>query len=597
MQAQAPWTEGTPLPWKLEMAGDTLIDPAPSEVTKVASGVALGAPSSAPPPTRDARREIRRCVECQQQFSGEAMFCPFDGTKLATASWDPSKDSMLGKTVDGRYKLLSVLGEGGMGTVYEVQHTALNRSFAMKVLRRDVARDHELADRFTQEAKATAAVKHPNIVAITDFGRLDDETPYFVMELLSGETLADLIKRCGPLSPPRAARIVQQLAAGLRAAHEAGVVHRDLKPENVFLVGTPTAAPDAADDVRIVDFGAAKVAGAARLTKVGVVFGTPHYMSPEQASGQAVDHRADIYALGVIMYVMFTARVPFEADTYMGILTQHMFVQPTPPSRLLPDAGHALGALETVTLRALEKRPDDRYQSMEELAVAIERVVTVGPDGGVAIAPRVEGPSRRPPGLFATRETRETRESDDLDVGARPSQIGIGSPWRWPVIVVGALGLGVGGVCLITWMRSRPAPVVSTTMAPVESAVLQPTPAAPRSGTALSQPPASSTSPLPSPAVRITSTPSFAEVWSHGVRVGTTPFDVVAADAPGGRYTLRAAGYDDRVVAGDPRQGPEVHVDLVAKPVPPTPPRPLPGPAAPPHRSGLGDLGDPWATK
>jgi serine/threonine protein kinase len=330
------------------MAGDTLIDPAPSEVTKVASGVALGAPSSAPPPTRDARREIRRCVECQQQFSGEAMFCPFDGTKLATASWDPSKDSMLGKTVDGRYKLLSVLGEGGMGTVYEVQHTALNRSFAMKVLRRDVARDHELADRFTQEAKATAAVKHPNIVAITDFGRLDDETPYFVMELLSGETLADLIKRCGPLSPPRAARIVQQLAAGLRAAHEAGVVHRDLKPENVFLVGTPTAAPDAADDVRIVDFGAAKVAGAARLTKVGVVFGTPHYMSPEQASGQAVDHRADIYALGVIMYVMFTARVPFEADTYMGILTQHMFVQPTPPSRLLPDAGHALGALETV---------------------------------------------------------------------------------------------------------------------------------------------------------------------------------------------------------------------------------------------------------
>jgi serine/threonine-protein kinase len=467
----------------------------------------------------------------------------------------------------------------------------------MKVLRRDVARDHELADRFTQEAKATAAVKHPNIVAITDFGRLDDETPYFVMELLSGETLADLIKRCGPLSPPRAARIVLQLAAGLRAAHEAGVVHRDLKPENVFLVGVPTAAPDAADDVRIVDFGAAKVAGAARLTKVGVVFGTPHYMSPEQASGQAVDHRADIYALGVIMYVMFTSRLPFEADTYMGILTQHMFVQPTPPSQLLPDAGHDLGALETVTLRALEKRPDDRYQSMEELAVAIERIVTVGPDGGVAIAPRVEGPSRRPPGLFVPGEARG---SDDLDVGARPSQIGIGSPWRWPLIVVGALGLGVGGVCLITWVRAGPAPGVSTTVAPVESG-LRTSAARPPAGTlAASSVPSSpqpQSAPLPAAAVRITSTPSFAEVWSHGVRVGTTPFDVVAADGIGTRYTLRAPGYDDRVVSSDPGQGPEVHVDLVTKPVPPPQPRPPAGPAAPPHRSGLGDLGDPWATK
>ena len=561
--------------------------------------------------TVDIRREVKVCPTCKYRFSRDAAFCPFDGVKLEPAPFDPLADPLVGTRVDGRYDVVSILGEGGMGRIYHVRHAALDRSFAMKVLRPELAQEADLASRFILEAKATASVKHPNVVQITDFGRMPDGVPYFVMELLIGHTLGELIKAGGPLPAARAARILRKVAGALAAAHAVGVVHRDLKPDNVFLVGgsrdlTAPSDPERGRslalvsygaDVRVVDFGAAKIVGTSRVTRAGVVFGTPHYMSPEQASGQAVDHRADIYALGVIMYVMFTARVPFEADTYMGILTQHMFVQPTPPSRLLPDAGHALGALETVTLRALEKRPDDRYQSMEELAVAIERVVTVGPDGGVAIAPRVEGPSRRPPGLFATRETRETRESDDLDVGARPSQIGIGSPWRWPVIVVGALGLGVGGVCLITWMRSRPAPVVSTTMAPVESAVLQPTPAAPRSGTALSQPPASSTSPLPSPAVRITSTPSFAEVWSHGVRVGTTPFDVVAADAPGGRYTLRAAGYDDRVVAGDPRQGPEVHVDLVAKPVPPTPPRPLPGPAAPPHRSGLGDLGDPWATK
>src|SRR5438874_9083110 len=143
--------------------------------------------------TLDLRRQIKRCAECGQRFSHDAMFCPFDGTKLTLGAWDPSADPLLKKVVDGRYEVVGVLGEGGMGTVYDVVHTSLHRHFAMKVLRRDLARDPELATRFTNEARATASIKHPNIVAITDFGHLPDGIPYFVMELLVGRTLSQAI--------------------------------------------------------------------------------------------------------------------------------------------------------------------------------------------------------------------------------------------------------------------------------------------------------------------------------------------------------------------------------------------------------------------
>ena len=560
------------------MQGDTLIDPASPE----------GPQPESPGPaetdglraTMDVRRNIRRCAECGQQFNADAVFCPFDGTKLADGTWDPSADPMVGKTIDGRYKIVSVLGEGGMGTVYEVRHTTLNRLFAMKVLRRDVARDPELATRFTLEARATAAVKHPNIVAINDFGTIDDGTPYFVMEILAGETLADLIKRGGPLPVGRGARIVTQVASGLQATHEAGVVHRDLKPENVFLVGNPSLAPDTKDQVRIVDFGAAKVAGAGRLTRAGVVFGTPHYMSPEQAGGHPVDQRADVYALGVMMYVLFTGRVPFEADTYMGILTQHMFVQPTPPSQLLPDSGAQLGALETVILRALEKKPEDRFQSMQELATAVDRIVQVAPDGAVVDAAQPRAPSRRPAPLFLPVE-----EEHPSDV---PPDLGFVAPLRWPLVAAaGALVLVGAGVAYRLWPHApspevtAPAPAVasSATVAMAVSVPPPPTTAVPR-------------------ALHITSTPSFAEVWSEGVRVGTTPFD--AAPAASAHYLLRAPGYEERLVAAD---GPDLdlHVELLSKPNLPRPAAHPPAPSgtggAPSPHPRIGDINDPWATK
>ena len=184
------------------------------------------------------------------------------------------------------------------------------------------------------------------------------------------------------------------------------------KPDNVFVLGSTTGAVYDVD-VRVVDFGAALVMGTNRVTKTGVVFGTPHYMSPEQASGQPVDHRADVYALGVILYEMFTGRVPFVADTYMGVLTQHMFVRPTPPSQLA-EVARELGALEDVTLRALEKRPENRYATMQELAADIERASSFGEGGAFRANPKSpDGPRSRP--VFPMADALEVRSRADAN--------------------------------------------------------------------------------------------------------------------------------------------------------------------------------------
>ncbi|WP_050432613.1 serine/threonine-protein kinase [Chondromyces crocatus] len=289
--------------------------------------------------------------------------------------WSPSVDPLIGTIVGGRYEVLSLLGEGGMGTVYEVRHATLGRTLAMKVLRRDIAKDPDLVARFTQEAKAAAGIGHPNIVTVMDFGSIDAGSkdvsrPFFVMELLEGRSLGALLRAEKLVTPARVAPLFIQCARALEAAHKAGVVHRDLKPDNLFIVRKGDA-----EVVKLLDFGVAKVAGNRRLTRVGMVFGTPHYMSPEQAEGKHVDARTDVYALGVIMYECFSGRVPFEADTYMGVLTKHMFAVPEPLERVAPDAA-ALGSFGPLVMRCLAKRVEERFPSMAELADALELALT-----------------------------------------------------------------------------------------------------------------------------------------------------------------------------------------------------------------------------
>ena len=400
---------------------------------------------------KDIHVEVKRCPDCGARFGVDAAFCPFDGVPLASGSWDPTADPLKGKVIDGRYEVVGPLGEGGMGTVYKVRHVTLNRFFAMKVLRRDLATDADLAARFVQEARATAAIKHASVVAINDFGELDDGLPYFVMELLSGETLAVRMRARGPLPPREAIKIARRVADGLEASHKASVIHRDLKPENIFLVGKAAGKP-AEDEVRIVDFGAAKIVGASKLTRPGVVFGTPYYMSPEQASGQSVDARADVYSLGVLLYEMLTGRVPFEADTYMGVLTKHMFATPLRPSETVA-TGVQLFELETVVMRALEKDPNARYPSMSAVAQALDDAEKARPSGRPAgmrlVTPNKTIPIKQP--STADRIEWSVERIDREQRRGRSKNLVLGVVAACCVIMVGA------GVVSVITADQRPA--------------------------------------------------------------------------------------------------------------------------------------------
>lgn len=287
-------------------------------------------------------------------------------------------EGLLGQTVDQRYRVESLLGEGGMGLVYRVTHTRLNKPLAMKVLRRENTRDPEVLARFRREAESASNIGNQHIIDIIDFGELGDGSTYFIMECLDGLDLIDAIDSVDRMPEERALHIAIQVSRALGAAHDAGIIHRDLKPENVFLI----QRDDVDDFVKVLDFGIAKVGnGPNRLTRAGEVLGTPHYMSPEQCEGEGVDHRTDIYALGVLLYEMVTGHVPHDADTMMGILTKHMYEEPIPPKIRVP---HVSDELEELIMRCLEKQPERRYQSMHEVLGDLERVRAglrpVGPD-------------------------------------------------------------------------------------------------------------------------------------------------------------------------------------------------------------------------
>ncbi|MEC7523937.1 MAG: serine/threonine-protein kinase [Myxococcota bacterium] len=277
-------------------------------------------------------------------------------------------DPLIGQTIDGRYMIEGRLGEGGMGVVYATKHVVLGKALAMKVLRADVSKDQEIMQRFRQEAQSASAIGSQHIIDISDFGKLPDGATYFIMEFLDGKELTKVIEEEQPIDPTRLAHVAKQLCDALGAAHERGIVHRDMKPDNVFLVKRGKDP----DFVKVLDFGIAKVGGASsKLTKAGQVFGTPHYMSPEQCAGQSVDSRTDIYALGVILYELACGKVPFDADNLMGILTKHIYEQPIPLHQLPPPVDVPSG-LEAVILKCLAKSTDQRYQTMAEVKADLE---------------------------------------------------------------------------------------------------------------------------------------------------------------------------------------------------------------------------------
>ena len=271
--------------------------------------------------------------------------------------------SLVGEVIDGRYKITKKLGEGGMGEVYAADHVHIDKKFAIKLLKQEIVSNQEAVTRFQQEARSSSSIKHRNIIAIEDFGKLADGRIYMCMELLDGAALNDLILQ--PQSVERLLNILIQTGHGLAAAHARNIVHRDMKPENIFVT-----FQNGEDIPKILDFGIAKVSGndgQNNLTRTGTIFGTPFYMAPEQALGNPVDARTDIYAMGVIMYEVFAGSLPFQGESFMGILTQHITSEPEPVAQRAAKAGRTLppGLADVITC-CMQKNPAQRFATMDE---------------------------------------------------------------------------------------------------------------------------------------------------------------------------------------------------------------------------------------
>lgn len=312
------------------------------------------------------------CSQCSQVLRDDARFC--DGCGLSVIAFDTptergelasgadtlcERDPLIGQTLDGKYELLARLGAGGMGAVYRARRVSIGDEVAVKVLLQKLVADTASLERFRREARAAAMLRHPNVVAIYDYGEAkgDAAPAYIVMELLEGRLLRRLLQQEGRLQPMRAITLMRDICAGVGAAHRRGVFHRDLKPDNVIVL--PPDEDREREIVKVVDFGIAKLrdaAGVSTLTETGTFIGTPIYMSPEQCRGDLLDARSDVYSLGAMLYEMLAGAPPFMAESLTGVIAKHLFDE---PPRLAKELS-APPALEAILVRALAKKPEDR---------------------------------------------------------------------------------------------------------------------------------------------------------------------------------------------------------------------------------------------
>src|SRR5215470_16850473 len=317
---------------------------------------------------------MKYCPSCHKTYPGDYNVCPADQTGLQSVH-----EFQPGMIVRNKYEILARIGVGGMGAVYKGRHVTFNELCAIKVVNDSIAGDKNFLQRFQTEAVVTRKLRHPNAVRVDDFDYTDDGRPFIVMELVEGRNVGEVLESEGPLPVTRAARIATQVAQALGAAHKLGFIHRDIKPGNIVL----TTNDQGQELAKVLDFGIAKLRQAAgeaqsgvTMTMTGMVVGTPLYMSPEQfmgkKAGDEIDGRTDLYSLGVVLYQMVTARLPFEGDTLYSIMLQHMEGNALPPDELVPEL-NIPPALSKAIVKAIDKSRELRFQSAEEFISALDQ--------------------------------------------------------------------------------------------------------------------------------------------------------------------------------------------------------------------------------
>ncbi|MGE5187326.1 MAG: serine/threonine-protein kinase [Acidobacteriota bacterium] len=374
----------------------------------------------------------------------------------------------------GNYRIIAELSSGGMGTVYRARHELLGRPAAVKLLRPDLTLNDELVQRFFNEAKAATAIDHPGIIEVFDFGYTEDGRAYLVMEFLDGQPLSRRVEERGRLGEVEATQIARGIASALTAAHDKGIVHRDLKPDNVFLVPDPDVP--GGERPKVLDFGIAKLAEPAGLAAAGVrhtvtgtLMGTPLYMAPEQArAAGAIDHRADLYSLGCILYELLVGQPPFVAPGAGEIIALQLFGTVTPPGERVPGISPEL---EAIVMKLLEKEPAARYQRATEVVDELGALLGEAPR---TTSGYTTGPARI--AKLVTRNSRLTPMPSALEVvPARPRRV------RLPLVLAGVAALCAAAAAIVVATHhgeapTRPAPVVAPAPPPAPPAVKVETP-------------------------------------------------------------------------------------------------------------------------
>jgi serine/threonine protein kinase len=400
-----------------------------------------------------------------------------DGAPLAHPQEDgggEQPDPMLGRTLAGRFVVRARLGSGSMGTVYRATQSPIGREVALKILRTDRAVDDSSRARFLREARANSALTSPNTVTVFDFGQSEDGEFYLAMELLEGESVGDRIRRLGRLGVGEALDTTRQALTSLAEAHEKGIIHRDLKPDNLFYARVPAFDPQTqtsrqGEIVKVLDFGVAKMmrddtdlAMNAVETQAGTVFGTPRYMSPEQAQGKALDARTDLYSLGVILYHMLTGHPPFQDDDAIVVMARHIKSHAVPLREAAPDVWIP-PEVEALVMRALSKEPDLRASSAEHMLAELDEAALCVPT-----APPPVRVSFRPPAKPPAR-------TDDTWTGAK-----VGGPKRARLLTFGLGAAVLGGLAFagVLWSLEAPPPATASPTRTSATATISPSTAA-----------------------------------------------------------------------------------------------------------------------